>query len=95
MTKKEKYYIEAIKNLIKKNNFLSLDLDDEEWKYECENNAEKYVINLKPLKNSDDIKIIIKIVEELGIEDYSINEIAELFGIDHRNFEKIMKDNEN
>jgi len=88
--KKEQYYIEAIKNLIKKNNFLSLDVDDEEWKRECENNPEKYVIDLKPLKDPEDIKIITEIVKELGIEDYSIDEIGELFGIDFREFKKLL-----
>jgi len=92
MKKKEQYYIEAIKNLIKKNNFLSLDVDDEEWEDEIKNNAEKYVINLKPLKNPDDIKIIIEIVEEIGAEnDITVDEVAEMFGIDCNEFEKFLK----
>lgn len=90
MTKKEKYYITAIKNLIRKNNFLHLcmqldekEITQEQYDEELRENTDKYVIDMHPLKNKNDISIICKIVEELEevSQQFNVDDVSELFSI--------------
>lgn len=83
----EEYYLRAISNLIKKNNFLDLSLQlaeemitEEEFESEINRRPQKYTINLECLKSKDDIHTIIHIVKQIG-GNFMVDEVAELFGI--------------
>lgn len=90
LLKKENYYITAVRNLIKKTNFLELyqqllekQITEAEFNHEIENKSIKYVINVKELQDPQDLKIIIDIVKKVGfdLKDFSLNEIDELFSV--------------
>ncbi len=79
----------ALKNSIRKNEFLQLSLElankfitEKEYDAEIENNHTKYVIPIDNSNNESDFKIIYSILEKLNIE-ITIDEVAELFSIEY------------
>lgn len=97
LNKKEEYCIKAIKNLMKKNNFLELSLElsenqisVDEFEKEIENNPNKFVIDINYIKDSLDLRVINEIVKKLETE-LSIDEVAEIFSLDSNDIEKTVK----
>ncbi len=85
---KEKYYIIAIKNLIKKNEFLQLSLQvadklvtEEEYEKELKENEDKYLISLNRVDNPFDIDVVCDIVKQVNAS-FTIDEVAEIFSLD-------------
>lgn len=100
LTKKENYLITAIRNLIKKTNFLELyqqylgnQISENEFHDEIERSQIKYIIEIKALEDPNDIKIISGIIQKIDFDlrDFSINEISELFSVDSSYLSKSMK----
>ncbi len=88
LTRTEDYYVTAIRNLLKKTNFLELyqqlledQISQESFHKELAESSNKYVVDIHPLANKEDINIIIGIVNRIGYElrEFSGNEIDELF----------------
>lgn len=91
--KKDKYCIKAIRNLIIKNNFLELSLElsedqitEDDYSKEIESNPDKYIIDIKYIKDPNDIKAMNDIIKKIGFE-FSIDEVAELFSLDSKDLE--------
>jgi hypothetical protein len=87
--RKEDLCITAIKNLIKKVNFLQLinqlnegGLTERKFQKELKQYPSKYIIETDYLKFIDDVSVISEIVEKVGIEQ-SIDEVAEMFSIEY------------
>lgn len=90
---KEAYYILAINNLLKKNNYLSLivqlsqeQISEDEYVKEIEENSDKYLLDIKYLDDPNDLKIINEIVKKIGVS-FSIDEVAEIFSLDSDDIE--------
>ena len=90
---KEAYYILAINNLLKKNNYLSLivqlsqeQISEDEYVKEIEENSDKYLLDIKYLDDPNDLKIINEIVKKIGVS-FSIDEVAEIFSLDSEDIE--------
>lgn len=90
---KEGYYILAINNLLKKNNYLSLivqlsqeQISEDEYVKEIEENPDKYILDIKYLDDPNDLKIINEIVKKIGVS-FSIDEVAEIFSLDSEDLE--------
>lgn len=82
-TIKDKYYITAINNLIKINNFLHLQLEnntDEQYQQKLKTNIEKYLIQINELKNSSDINTINNILKSIN-KSLSKDEVSEMFSV--------------
>ena len=84
---KEEFYITAIDNLIKKNDYLQLTfqfdqdfISESEFDEELEKNQEKYLITMNPDFREDQFKIISDIIPKLK-RNFTGDEIAELFSI--------------
>jgi hypothetical protein len=97
LNKKEEYCIKAIKNLIKKNNFLELSLElsenqisEDEFEMEIESNPNKFVVDINYIKDALDLKVINEIVKKLETE-LTIDEVAEIFSLDSNDIEKAVK----
>jgi hypothetical protein len=91
---KESYFLLAITNIIKKNNYLSLMLQlaqdqitEEEYIKDIEENPSKYVIDVKYLENPGDLNIINEIIKKIGLT-FSIDEVAEIFALDSEDIEQ-------
>lgn len=85
--KKEKLFLTAVDNLIKKNDFLQLTIQldqelisDEEFQEEIENNEQKYLIIMNVNYNENDFKLAAEILPKLG-RNFSVDEVSELFSI--------------
>lgn len=88
LSKKEEYYIIAIKNLLKKINTFELlmQLNDnliseKEYLNEINNHQEKYIISLRKSIGKRDLVIIAEIAKKLDLE-FTIDEVGEMFSID-------------
>lgn len=95
---KEMYYVKAIKNLIKKNNFLDLSLQlaedqitEEEYEEEIDNFPEKYIIDVNCLSGTNELLAIVDIVKKIDLNFYN-DEVAEIFGFREEDIEGIMND---
>lgn len=95
--KTEKFALEAISNLIIKNNFLELSLNladgqinEDEFEKEIEKNEDKYFIHTKPLDEPDDIHIIIDLVKQIKF-DLTTDDVADMFSLDSNELEIISK----
>ena len=84
---REGYFLKAIKNLRKKNEFLQLTLQfeqelisDDEFYDELDNNEDKYLIKIDNSFDNSKFKYINQIVQKLE-SDFSSDEIAELFSV--------------
>jgi hypothetical protein len=86
--KKEVYYVTAIRNLIKKNNYLQLlydlaegNITEQDYESELDTNSAKYLIEWNKLENPNDVKTIASIVKKIGLE-FTVDEVADMFSID-------------
>jgi hypothetical protein len=84
---KEDYFIRAIKNLRKKNEYLQLTLQfeqelisDDEFYDELDNNEDKYLIKIDHSFDNSKFKYINQIIQKLD-SDFSSDEIAEMFSV--------------
>ena len=86
----EALLIEAIKNIVRKQNFSELteSLDDnkiteEQYHIELEKNSNKYAITLDNLKSPDDITNIIDLSFRIGnnLREFTVSEVAEMFSV--------------
>lgn len=84
---KENFYAKAIKNLIKKNDYLQLTMQfdqdlisEDEFYDELEQNEDSYLIKIDHSFNESDFKFINEIIHRLE-KDFSSDEIAEIFSI--------------
>lgn len=87
LKKKEVYLFKIIQNLLKKNHFLQLSLElaegqitEEEFENELDSNINKYMIDVDQIAEAEDIRIIANIIKKIG-QDFSIGDVAEMFGI--------------
>ncbi len=101
LLKKENFYITAVKNLLKKINFLELyqqlledQITESEFNEEIERESSKYIIDIKELQDPDDLTIILDIVNKItfDLKDFSLNEINELFSVDLHDHVKLSKE---
>jgi len=86
MTESELLLI-AVRNLIKKLNFIELCQDsDAKYEYEINTYLEKYVIKIEDISYSmDDLITINNIVNKLNdLKYFTESDVSELFGIDFR-----------
>ncbi|WP_010572133.1 hypothetical protein [Leptospira kmetyi] len=88
----------AIKNLIKKTNFLKLMsevdrniISDEEFENEIQENEEKYFIDLNKKISERDIHIIGKIIRDLAM-DLDSDLVEEMFSLTPENYGVLIKD---
>ncbi len=93
----EKYYVKALRNLLKKINIYELyqqlnneTITEEEFNDEISKNKDKYIINLNNNIDKKDIFIINKIMEKIGI-GLSCDAISEMFSIDPVAFDSILE----
>ncbi len=91
---KESYYLLAIRNILKKNNYLSLmlqlaqeQISEDEYVKEIEDNPSKYILDIKYLDDPNDLKIINELVKKIGLS-FSIDQVAEIFSLDSDDLEK-------
>jgi hypothetical protein len=91
------FCIVAIRNLLKKNEFLELSLQlseklitETEFEKEIESNPEKYIITLNRLENPFQLHIISSILTKIG-GTFKIDEVSELFSLDTRSINKDLK----
>lgn len=82
--------ITAIKNLVKKNDFLQLSLQlseklitEEQFDQEIETNPDQYIIKLSNQVEPKDLHIISNIIRKIG-KKFTTDEVAELFSFDTR-----------
>lgn len=85
---KEELYVTAIRNLLKKNNYLNLalklsegDISEDEFDKEIENNPKEYIIELNEIKDEDTLYHITELVKNIG-KSFTIGEVSELFSIE-------------
>lgn len=85
---KENLLIEAIQNLIKKNEFLQLNyrladkqISDEEFDEELNINTDTYLIDMKELDDQKKLFVISSILNRIN-RNFTTHEVSELFAID-------------
>lgn len=90
---KERFYVAGINNLRKKINFLQLHYDfqngeisQEDYENELENNQNKYVVDVRMLKNHYDLLILNDIIKKIG-DDLTVDDIAEIFSVELNMFD--------
>jgi len=95
---KEIYFLNALRNLIKKNNFLQLTMQlvenqitEDEYSKQIEAHPESFIVNIEQLDNINDIEIIIEIIKKIGLS-FSIDEVSEIFSIDLDNYNDRIKE---
>jgi hypothetical protein len=89
---KEKFYITAIKNLIKQKNYINLIyeltnelIDEEEFSEELTKNEDKYLIKIdNNLDNLDKIQSLINVLQNID-EDLAEEDLIELFSVKDSN----------
>jgi len=91
------YCIIAIRNLLKKNEFLQLSLQlseklisEVEFETEIEHNPEKYIIQMNNIEDGIHLRVISKILTEIG-KTFNVDEVSELFSLDARSIDKELK----
>lgn len=89
--KKESFYLLAVDNLMKKNDFLQLSIQldqqlisEEEFEKELEINESKYLIKMNNYCNKVDFEIALEILPKLG-RAFTADEVSELFSIPMEN----------
>jgi hypothetical protein len=85
--RKEELYQNAIKNLMKKSNYLNLHVEliegsitEEEFDEEINNNPESYIVRIDKSKNLSDYQMISEILQKIG-GDFTESEAENLFGV--------------
>lgn len=91
------YYVVAIRNLLKKNEFLQLSLQlseklvsEEEFDLEIEKNPDKYIIQMKNLEHPIQLHVISNVINKIG-KSFTTDEVSELFSIDSRSIDSELK----
>ncbi|MCK9412117.1 MAG: hypothetical protein M0Q53_07430 [Prolixibacteraceae bacterium] len=91
------YCIVAIKNLIKKNEFLQLSMQlsenlisETEFETEIEENPEKYIIQINRLNHPINLHVISNILTQIG-KSFNLDEVSELFSFDTRSINSELK----
>ncbi len=99
---KEKLYVTAINNLMKKNEFLLLcsDLDmkvinEEQFEEELTTNSGKYQIVLDQPFDKETFFAVNSIIDQLEFGDFNVSDIEELFSIKDKAMYKYMVENTN
>ncbi|MEP7169127.1 MAG: hypothetical protein ABI855_07115 [Bacteroidota bacterium] len=94
---RDNYCIVAIKNLIKKNEFLQLSIQfseelitEDEYETELHNNPNKYLIQMNYLEHPGHVNIISGILNKIG-RAFNTDEVSELFSIDIQSLNKQIK----
>jgi len=87
---KECYYITAIRNSLRQQNFKELtdslnegEITIEEYMNQINNDADKYSISFQKMNSINDVAIIKDIMNKVGfqIRDLSISDVAEMFSV--------------
>ncbi|RHX90241.1 hypothetical protein DLM76_20470 [Leptospira yasudae] len=93
----DKFKTLAIRNLLKKNNFLKLlndleseSISEEEFESEINNNGNKYVISLDSKITERDLRLIAKIVKDIEME-LDTDQVEEMFSITPENYGELLK----
>ena len=103
--KKDDFFLVAIKNLIRKNNYLELtiqkiegEITKKQFDEELKINPNKYIIQQFKLKNPTDITFLIEIFrglekffKNIGKENISLDEISEMFSVDQEQLIETVK----
>ena len=91
------YCIIAIRNLLKKNEFLQLSLQlseklitEEEFEVEIDKNPDKYIIQMNNMDNPMHLHVISNILTKIG-KAFNTDEVSELFSIDTRSINNELK----
>lgn len=91
------FCILAIKNLLKKNEFLQLSLQlseklitESEFESEIDENPDRYIIQMNELEDSINLNVISSILTKIG-KSFNIDEVSELFSIDVRSIKHELK----
>ena len=86
---KEAYCLTALRNLIKKNDFLQLSLElangyitEDEFDEEFSKNRERYVVELKKLERTSDLNAIGSIVAAVDAKKFTVHDVSEMFGLE-------------
>ena len=86
--RKEQLYITAIQNLRKQLHYRELheefeknEITEDEFTKQLEENGDKYVINVTPIEDENDIYLIQDIIEKIGNDEYSTSDVGDLFSI--------------
>jgi len=86
--RREEFFFTGIKNLRKNVKFLQLAKDlaakhitEDDFENEIESNPEKYLIDINPMTNPNDIVLLHEIVNKIG-DDLSIDEAGDIFSFD-------------
>lgn len=94
---RDHYCFTAIRNLIKKNEFLQLSIQlaenlitEDEFESELENNPEKYVIKLEYFNTPADLHIIGDVLHNIG-KQFTVDEVSELFSIETTSLNNSLK----
>ncbi|QHS63254.1 hypothetical protein [Chitinophaga agri] len=93
---KHVYAITAIKNLLKKNHFLQLNLDysnklinEEEFEREIDDNPDRFIIEMTSNDSVLDLYVISELIEKIG-NQFTIDEVSELFSIDTESLHRVI-----
>lgn len=91
------YCIVAIRNLLKKNEFLQLSLQlseelitESEFEAEIDQNPDKYIIQMNNIDDHVHLKVISNILTKIG-KTFDVDEVSELFSIDARSINNELK----
>lgn len=91
MKRKDKFFITAIRNFVRKDNFMELYSDLEhgiithkEYEQELKRNPDKYTISINTFENPNDLAIIIDIINEIGfdLKEFTVDEVSDMFSVD-------------
>lgn len=95
--RKERIYLKAIGNLIKKNDFLKLyiemlsdQISEEEYEDELEKNGDHYFIELKPISSHFEYFSLIDIMHKFPKKSCSVDDFNDIFGISSEGYAKII-----
>lgn len=88
LNRKEEYYITAIRNFVRKTNFLELyqqlleeNISEEEYNDALRRESNKYVVEINDMRDTNDIPLLLDVIQRIGFDlrDFSKNEIDEIF----------------
>ena len=103
--KKDDFFLVAIKNLIRKNNYLELtiqkiegEITKKQFDEELKTNPNKYIVQQFKLRNPTDITFLIEIFrslenffKDIGKENIGLDEISEMFSVDQEQLIETVK----
>jgi len=93
---KEKFYIKAIKNLLKQKEYINLLyqvsnelISDEEFSNELTENEDKYLINIENSLDRTNFKVISGIIDNIG-NNFTDDDVSEIFSLRTKNIENLL-----